>query len=143
MGVEKGIERDVVSSERAWYENQKAFLLLLVVLVAALSLPYFRILNDALPDTHPAVVSLIAGGVMTAVSYIPMYYINSKFALSNALLIGILVSKFCIYGAPCSYPAPLLIAFFFFMFFYGYEERTHLWPSDHQCSISSSEAPIY
>ena len=28
MGIEKGIEREVISTERVWYENQKAFLLL-------------------------------------------------------------------------------------------------------------------
>ena len=134
MGVEHAIEKDILSTERVWYENQKAFLLILVVFAASLSLPYFRVLNDTLHDTHPVVVAVLAGVSMAAITYLPMHYINNKFALSNAVLIGLIVSKFCVYGAPCSYPAPLLIAFFFFMFFYGYEEREHLWPDNNMCN---------
>lgn len=133
-GVEHAIEKDIASSERVWYENQKSFLLILLILATSLSLPYFRILNNALPDTHPVVVAITAGLIITALTYMPMHYINSKYALSSAVLLGILVSEFCIFGAPCNFPAPIVIAFFFFIFYHGYEEREHSWPSNHSCT---------
>lgn len=116
-----------------WYENHKTLLLVLVVLSAALSMPYFRILNDNLMEIHPALVSIIAGIIIILASYLPLRYVSEKFAFSNAVLLGLIVAKFSVYGAPCNFPAPLLIAFFFFMFFFGYEEREHLWPANKTC----------
>jgi hypothetical protein len=133
-GIEHAIEEDIVSSERVWYENQKTFLLILLIFVAALSLPYFRIINDALPNTHPVVVALGAGVFVTAMMYLPMHYINSKYALSSSVLFGILVAEFCVFGAPCHFPAPIVIALFFFIFYHAYEEREHLWPANNMCN---------
>jgi hypothetical protein len=50
--------------------------------------------------------------------------------------VGMLVAEFCVYGAPCSFPAPVAIAFFFFMFYYGFEEADHLWPANRRCEVA-------
>ncbi len=138
-GAEHAIEKDILSSERVWYENQKTFLLILLVLATSLSLPYFRVLNNALPDTHPVVVAGAAGMIITALVYLPMHYINSKYGLSSAVLLGILVAEFCVFGAPCNFPAPIVIAFFFFIFYHGYDEREHSWPANHMCAATHEE----
>lgn len=123
-----------VNYTEIWYENHKTVLIFLTVFAASLSLPYFRLLNDYFPNAHPGVVAVLAGIIVTILSYMPMRYGSPKYAFSHALLVGMLVAEFCIYGAPCSFPAPVAIAFFFFMFFYGIEESEHLWPANNMCS---------
>ena len=111
-----------------WYQNNKIPLLYLVVLAASMSLPYFRKLNDLLPRVHPGLVAVLAGVIITVLTYGPMRYADPKMAFSHALLLGLLVSEFVVYGAPFHFPAPVAISFFFFMFSYGVEESDHLWP---------------
>jgi hypothetical protein len=123
------------TTEELWYANHKSFLALITVLAAALSLPYFRLLNDKMPNVHPAIVSVLIGIFVALMSYIPMYYVSKKYALSNAVLLGFVSAEFCVYGAPCTYPAPLVIVFFFLLFLHAYEERGHVWPDNNNCSI--------
>lgn len=120
----------VVLSE-PWWDSHKRILMLVVVLLASLSLPYFRYLNTNFPNVHPAVLACIAGGFVTMLIYLPMRWTDEKFAFSHAVLAGLLVAEFCVYGAPLDV-RPVAIAFFFFMFFYGVEEANHLWPSNYE-----------
>ena len=116
----------------AWYSNQQSLVMVLLLLAAAISLPHFRTLNDMFPSTHPAIVALLSGFIVTLVVYLPMKYADSKYALSSAILIGLLVAEFLVYGAPKDLPAPVLISFFFFMFYYGRAESDHLWPKSYK-----------
>ena len=75
---------------------------------------------------------IIAGSIVTAVTYGPMKFAEPKYAFSNAMLLGLLVAEFVVYGAPYQFPAPVAISFFFFMFSYGNEEATHLWPKEYK-----------
>jgi hypothetical protein len=136
MGRNEGLAADLTASE-IWYENHKTVLVLLLVLAASLTLPYFRVLNDYYPNAPPALVAVLAGAIVAVVVYLPMRYGSPKYALSNAMLVGMLVAEFCVYGAPCTFPAPVAIAFFFFMFYYGFEEADHLWPANKKCSAST------
>jgi hypothetical protein len=126
-GGDKGSDID-----ESWYQNNKVPLMYLVVLMSSMSLPYFRKLNLWLPHVHPALVSLLAGLIVTVITYGPMRYTDPKYALSNALLLGLLVAEFAVYGAPKDFPAPVAISFFFFMFSYGNEEADHLWPPEYK-----------
>lgn len=117
--------------ESKWYENRVP-LMYLVVMAAAMSLPYFRKLNSWMPQTHPAVVAIFAGIIITFMAYAPMKFAEPKYAFSNAMLLGLLVAEFVVYGAPYDFPAPVAISFFFFMFTYGNEEAAHLWPKEYK-----------
>lgn len=119
---------DIEGNVPAWYSNHRTLMVLFVVLGSSLSLPYFRKLNDWLPYTHPALLALVGGVITTIVTYLPMKYADPKYAFSNAVLVGLLVAEFTVYGAPFNFPAPVAISFFFFMYFYGREEAQHLWP---------------
>ena len=61
-----------------------------------------------------------------------MRYADPKYALSNAVLVGLLVAEFTIYGAPFDYPAPVAVSFFIFMYTYGREEAPYLWPKGYE-----------
>ena len=41
---------------------------------------------------------------------------------------GLLTAEFCAYGAPIGFPTPVVISFYFFMFYIGESEAEHLWP---------------
>jgi hypothetical protein len=116
------------SGDANWYQSSKIPLMYLVVLAASMSLPYFRKLNKIFPYTHPGLVAILSGVIVTLLTYGPMRYADPKYAFSNALLAGMLVAEFNVYGAPYDFPAPVAISFFFFMFAYGREEATELWP---------------
>lgn len=111
-----------------WIENRKTLMVLMIVLGSSLSLPYFRQLNVVFPHLHAALVACMAGVIVTLATYLPMAYADSKYAFSNAVLLGLLVAEFAVYGAPTEYPAPVVISFFFFMYFMGRNDADHLWP---------------
>ncbi len=118
-----------------WYSNNRTMLVLMIVLASALSLPYFRKLQDWFPTNHPALSALMAGVLVTILTYGPMRYADGKYAFSNAILLGLLVAEFVVYGAPFDFPAPVAISFFFFMYMYGREEAEHLWPRDYKGTL--------
>jgi uncharacterized membrane protein len=107
-------------------------IVLLTTLAAGLSLPYFRKFNELFPTTHPAFIALLSGILVSVLTYAPMRLADRKFAFSNAILLGLLVAEFVVYGAPFNFPAPVALSFFFFMFFYGREEATLLWPQTYE-----------
>lgn len=107
-------------------------LILMVVFAASMSLPYFRWFNTTFVDLHPGLAALASGVLATAATYPALRFADEKYAFSSALLIGLLVAEFSVYGAPLEFPGPVVVAFFFFMFFMGYEEAAHLWPKEGQ-----------
>lgn len=115
-----------------WFQNAKSLLVIMLVLGSALSLPYFRKLIHWFPNHHPGLLALIAGVIVAMVTYPPMRFADPKYALSNSILLGLLVAEFVVYGAPFDFPAPVAISFFFFMYSYGYAEAKHLWPESYQ-----------
>jgi uncharacterized membrane protein len=115
-----------------WYDNTRTIIVLLIVLGSSITLPYFRKLLEWFPSQHPAVVALLAGVIVAVVTYPPMRFADRKFALSNAILLGLLVAEFVIYGAPYDFPAPLAVSFFFFMYMMGREGAEDLWPEEYQ-----------
>jgi uncharacterized membrane protein len=117
-----------------WIFDLKMLTALLIVIASALSLPFFRVMNEQLERTHPVMVALIAGAVVAVIAYPPMRVVDSKYALSNAALLGLLVAEFCIYGAPREFPAPVIISFFLFMYYMGRMEADHLWPERYQAN---------
>jgi hypothetical protein len=106
-------------------------LIMLVTLCAAFSLPYFRKLNDAMPDVHPGLVAVISGIIVTAITYPALVLAEAKYGLSLAILQGLLVAEFVVFGAPPGFPTPVAISFFFFMLYYGFSEAEHLWPDTY------------
>jgi hypothetical protein len=116
--------------DAAWFSNRRTLVVLMIVLASSMSLPYFRKLNEWYPQVHPALLALVAGFFVTVVVYAPMQYGDAKYAFSNAVLLGLLVAEFVVYGAPFDFPAPVALSFFFFMFYWGREEADHLWPTD-------------
>ena len=125
------VETDM-AEDAAWFSNRKTLVVLMIVLASSMSLPYFRKLNDWYPQTHPALLALLAGVFVTSVVYVPMQYGDAKYAFSNAVLLGLLVAEFVVYGAPFDFPAPVALSFFFFMFYWGREEADHLWPPGYK-----------
>lgn len=115
----------------SWYANTNTVVSLLIVLAASLSLPYFRKLNEWFPRHHPGLLALVSGTVVMILTYPAMRVADRKYAFSNAVLLGLLVAEFCVYGAPLDFPAPVAISFFFFMYSYGRVETEHLWPKNH------------
>lgn len=115
-----------------WYRQPKTFVMVATVLAAALSLPHFRRLNEEFSDAPPALLALAAGAFVSLLSYPPLLYAEAdedrKFALSSAVQLGLIVAKFCVYGAPQELPLPVTIFFFLFMYTYGYDKRNHYWP---------------
>ena len=128
-------ERDEEETIGEWYQNGKTALLLLVILASSLTLPYFRKFQDWFPQTHPAFASLFAGVIVVMMTYPPLRYADRKYAFSHAMLLGLLVAEFVVYGAPFDFPAPVAISFFFFMFTYGASEAAHLWPKTYHGSL--------
>ena len=123
---------DVASEPTAvWYSDEKQVLVILIILAAALTLPYFRDFNIRFTETHPAILALLGGFITAVALYLPMRYADPKFAFSNAVLIGLLVAEFNVYGALSEFPAPVVVAFFFFMYLYGRNEAEHMWPTEY------------
>lgn len=127
--VKQDVERIAASSDEIWITNRKRIILFLLVLLSALSLPYFRSLNDALPKVHPALIAMISGAIVTALTYFPAVYVDKRFAVSHAVLLGLLVAEFTVYGSPIGFPTPVVLSFFFFMFYVGESEAADLWPA--------------
>ena len=115
-----------------WYNNTRTALVLLIVLATALSMPYFRRIQDMFPRHHPALIALFSGMVVTGLTYPVMRFADPKYAFSNAVLLGLLIAEFVVYGAPYDFPAPIAISFFFFMYLYGRAESEHLWPKTYK-----------
>lgn len=121
-----------IDESKAWYNNTRTVLVLLLILVSALSMPYFRKFQEILPKHHPAMLALLSGFIVSMLTYPLMRFADPKFALSNAVLLGLLVAEFVVYGAPYDFPAPIAISFFFFMYLYGRAESEHLWPETYE-----------
>lgn len=121
-----------------WYFDENTIIMLLVVGATAFSLPMYRRLNDALPHVHPAAVSLISGIIAGLLALPFMMYADPKYGISSAVLLGLLVAEFVVYGAPLKGDiiAPVAVSFFFFMFLYGLQEATHLWPVNYEDYLS-------
>ncbi len=115
-----------------WITNKRRVILFSLVLLSSLALPYFRALNDALPNVHPAFTALISGVIITALVYFPMKYADPKYGFSHAVMMGLLTAEFTAYGAPLGFPTPVVISFFFFMFYVGESEADHLWPTTYK-----------
>lgn len=126
--VDKRVEKIAAASDEVWLTNRKRVILFLLVLLSSLSLPYFRSLNDALPKTHPAIVAILSGLIVTALTYFPAVYVDKRYAISHAVLLGLLVAEFTVYGSPIGFPTPVVMSFFFFMFYVGESEADALWP---------------
>lgn len=135
MGSDKNCDEETTQTPVPWYDNNKTALALLVVLASAMSLPYFRRFQDWFPNTHPAFTALLAGLIITVVTYPPMRFAVPKYAFSNAVLLGLLVAEFVVYGAPRNFPTPVAISFFFFMYSFGAEEASHLWPDTYKGTL--------
>ena len=112
--------------EEVWISNSKRVILFTLVLLTSLSLPYFRVLNDY--NVHPALVSVLSGFIIMLLTYLPAKYADEQFGLSHALLLGLLVAEFTVYGSPIGFPTPMVISFFFFMFYIGESEAADLRP---------------
>lgn len=126
--VDRGMERIAAASDEVWLTNRKRVILFLLVLLSSLSLPYFRSLNDAFPKTHPALIAMVSGLIVTAATYFPAVYVDKRYAISHAVLLGLLVAEFTVYGSPIGFPTPVVMSFFFFMFYVGESEADALWP---------------
>lgn len=122
----------VETEEDAVSHNLKSLLSNLVIVTCSLSIPFFRVLSDWFPGQHPVFAALLAGLFISIVTYPAMLLADHKFALSNAVLLGLLVSEFTIYGAPYGYSSPLTVTFFLFMYYMGREEAEHLWPESYE-----------
>jgi uncharacterized membrane protein len=131
----EGCEDKTEGEVGPWFKNSRTALLLLVVLASALTLPYFRKFQDWFPKTHPAFLAMFAGVIITSITYPPMRYADPKYAFSHAVLLGLLVAEFVVYGAPFDFPAPVAVSFFFFMFTYGAAEADHLFPDTYKGSL--------
>lgn len=117
--------------QEVWISNRRRVILFMLVLMASLSLPYFRALNDVFGSVHPAFVALLAGFIVTAITFFPAKYADDKYGFSHALLLGLLVAEFTVYGSPIGFPTPVVLSFFFFMFYVGAEEAPQLWPNSY------------
>lgn len=131
---EQAVGGDFVSKQNgaSWYDNTRTIMVLLIVLGSAITLPYFRKMLEWFPNQHPAFVALLGGFIVAVITYPPMRFADAKFALSNSILLGLLVSEFIIYGAPYDFPAPLAVSFFFFMYMMGRESAEELWPEEYK-----------
>jgi len=123
------------AADEVWITNKRRVVLFSLVLLSSLALPYFRALNDALPNTHPAFVALLSGLIISALVYFPMKYADPKYGFSHAVMMGLLTAEFTAYGAPLGFPTPVVISFFFFMFYVGESEADHLWPPTYKGSL--------
>lgn len=128
--VSQGVEKIAASSDEVWITNRKRVILFLLVLLSSLSLPYFRSLNDAFPKAHPALIAIVSGLIVTAITYFPAVYVDRRYAVSHAVLLGLLVAEFTVYGSPIGFPTPVVLSFFFFMFYVGESEADDLWPPE-------------
>lgn len=118
-------------TEEVWITNRRRVILFMLVLLSALSLPYFRALNDIFSNVHPAFVALLAGLIVTAITFFPAKYADDKYGFSHAVLLGLLTAEFTVYGSPVGFPTPVVLSFFFFMFYVGEQEANELWPKSY------------
>lgn len=114
--------------EKAWILQPKQVMLFVLVGLTAFTLPFFRKLNDLWPNTQPALVAILAGMAITALTYLPCKYIDPKLGFSSAVLLGLLTAEFCVYGSPKGFPLPITISFMLFMFYMGLADAEDLWP---------------
>ena len=115
-----------------WFNNRKKVALFILACAVSLAVPYFRKFNEMWPHVHPVWPSILAGVIVALVTYFPAKYADSKYGFSHAVLMGLLVSEFCVYGAPKGLvSSPVLISFFLYMFYIGESEADHLWPEEH------------
>ena len=119
-------------ADEVWITNRRRVVLFTLVLLSALALPYFRALNDAFPMLHPAFSALMGGVIVAALVYFPMKYADPKYGFSHAVMMGLLTAEFTAYGAPIGFPTPVVISFFFFMFYIGESEADALWPKTYK-----------
>ena len=122
-------------ADEIWITNKRRVILFSLVLLSSLALPYFRALNDAMPNLHPGLTALVSGMIITALVYFPMKYADPKYGFSHAIMMGLLTAEFTAYGAPLGFPTPVVISFFFFMFYVGESEADHLWPKTYTGSL--------
>lgn len=125
-----------------WYFDENTIIMLLVVGATAVSLPMYRRLNDALPHVHPGAVAVIASFIAGMLALPFMMYADPKYGISSAVLLGLLVGEFVVYGAPLKGEiiAPVAVSFFFFMFLYGLQEAAHLWPENYEDYLSKKKS---
>lgn len=117
--------------KEVWITNRKRVILFMLVLLSSMSLPYFRALNDVFNRAPPALVAILAGVIVTVLAYFPAKYADERFGFSHAVLLGLLVAEFTVYGAPIGFPTPVVLSFFFFMFYVGESEAADLFPKDY------------
>lgn len=114
-----------------WYNNWKFVLSIFIVLASAFTLPLYRNLNNYFIDKHPALLALFSGMIAAFMTYLPLLVLDPKYSLSDAILIGLLVAEFNVYGAPLDLPAPVVVSFFVFMYTIGRDEANFLWPTTY------------
>ena len=129
--LKKELETVDDEAEEVWITNRRRVILFMLVLLSALSLPYFRALNDTFVNVHPAFIALLAGLIVTAVTFFPAKYADDKYGFSHAVLLGLLAAEFTVYGSPIGFPTPVVLSFFFFMFYVGEQEAVDLWPKTY------------
>lgn len=116
------------SIAREW--DLQEYGVLLIVTMIGLLLPYTRTINNLLPELPPAVTAIISGFLAFLVTYLPFTFVDKKYALSDATLVGLLVAEFAVYGGTIGATALVPLSFFLFMFSYGRDEADHLWPGN-------------
>lgn len=102
--------------------------IMVIIAICGLLLPYTRTINNLYPDWPPAISSLVSGFIAFLVTYLPFSYVDKKYALSDAVLVGLLVAEFSVYGGTIGATSLVPLSFFMFMFSYGRDEADHLWP---------------
>ena len=125
------VEDCTTSAEEVWITNKRRVVMFAIVLMSAMSLPYFRAMNDYFPLIHPGLIAVLSGLIVMFLTYFPMRWADPVYGFSHALMMGLLVAEFTAYGAPIGFPTPVVISFFFFMFYIGESEASHLWPKTY------------
>ena len=133
--LKKELDEATTEGQEVWITNRRRVILFMLVFMASLTLPYFRSLNEFFPNTHPAFVALLSGLVVASLCYLPARYADEKFGFSHAVLLGLLVAEFTVYGSPIGFPTPVVISFFFFMFYVGESEAAILWPKTYSGAL--------
>lgn len=118
----------------SWYSDPRSLLILALLLMVAFSLPLFRYLNEAFPWMHPAFVAVLGGAITTVLVAPAMIYADPKYGFSSAVLAGLLVGEFIVYGAPLrgQTAGPVAITFFLYMHLVGLQEANSLWPEEYE-----------
>jgi hypothetical protein len=130
LGLATGSE-GAAAGAPAWYKDSRYLLQILLLVVTAFTLPFYRNLNTYFTEVHPALLAVLGGVFAGLLAYVPMLLLSPRYSLSHAVLVGLLVAEFNVYGAPIDLPAPIIISFFIFMHTYGASEADHLWPTTY------------